>query len=221
MTNQLDNFLGVWFTVQQMLAKVRTATLVRVVSFTPGGGGLLAGTVAVQPLINQVSVAGDGVAHGIIYGLPYFRLQAGASAIVADPVAGDIGFAGIVDRDTSTVKASKTQANPGSSRRFDLADGVYFGGIGSLNGAPTEYVHLKNGAGVDVVTPGPATVTAGGAITITASTTITLSAGGKTWTFSAAGFGMSDGVYAETHVHSQANDSHGDTEPNTSGPIAP
>jgi hypothetical protein len=46
----------------------------------------------------------------------------------------------ICDRDSSAVKASKDIANPGSYRRFDLADGMYFGGF--LNGTPDQYVRF-------------------------------------------------------------------------------
>ena len=55
-----------------------------------------------------------------------------------DPTQGDIGLAIFADRDISSVRANRAQANPGSYRRFDMADGVYIGGI--LNGMPTQTV---------------------------------------------------------------------------------
>jgi hypothetical protein len=155
-----ENFNGIWFLVQQALNKISTNTLVKVISYTANpGGGLLSGTVNVQPLVNQVDPKGNATPHGQLYSLPYFRLQAGNSAIVIDPVAGDIGMAGFADHDISSVKSTAAQSNPGSSRRFDMSDGIYFGGIGSLNITPTEYLQMT-GAGVNLVTPGPFAITA-------------------------------------------------------------
>lgn len=203
--SDLENFSGIWFLVQQALNKISTNTLVKVVSFVPNpAGGLLAGTVNVQPLVNQVDPQGNATAHGVVYGLPYFRLQAGNSAIIADPAANDIGMAGFCSRDISSVKANAGQANPGSARTFDMSDGIYFGGIGSLNGAPTEYIQMT-GNGINVVSPGQ----------------IALKAQGKTWTLGTAGLTLSNGVVVETHIHTQGADSHGDTEENTNGPQNP
>jgi hypothetical protein len=45
----------------------------------------------------------------------------------------------VADRDISSVKATMGQANPGSARQYDFADGVYIGGLlGST--PPTQYV---------------------------------------------------------------------------------
>lgn len=50
---------------------------------------------------------------------------------------------------------------------------------------------------------------------------VTITAGGKTWVFNASGGTLSDGVVAETHIHHQGADSHGDTEQPTSAPVNP
>ncbi len=50
---------------------------------------------------------------------------------------------------------------------------------------------------------------------------VTITAAGKTWTFGSAGFTMANAVVAETHIHDQGVDSHGDTEQPTGGPITP
>jgi len=55
--------------------------------------------VSVQPLVNQVDGQGNPTQHGIINGVPVFRLQGGANAIIADPVAGDIGLLATASRD--------------------------------------------------------------------------------------------------------------------------
>lgn len=184
MTDARD-YNGLLFMFQQFFAKGATSTLVKVLSFTPAsGGGVLGGVVSVQPLVNQVDPAGNATPHGEITGVPYFRFQAGTSAIIIDPVPGDIGFAGFCSRDISTVKATAAQGNPGSFRQFSMSDAIYFGGIGSLNGAPTEFVKMSNGAGIEIMTSGPLSLTGGGKTVLIDSSGVTID--GKLW---------------ETHTH--------------------
>jgi hypothetical protein len=154
---------------RRLMAGNATAKLVKVVSCTNSGADAAVGTVDVQPLVNQIDGFGNATPHGQLYALPYFRLQGGASAIILDPVAGDLGLAIFCDRDSSSVVRTKAQANPGSRRMFDMADGLYLGGF--LNGAPTQYIQfLANGGGINVVSPQAVTVTAP-TITADASTT--------------------------------------------------
>lgn len=136
------------FVIQQALSRTRTMVLVKVVAVTNNGGVAPVGSVDVHPLVNMLDGAGVASPHGIILGLPYTRIQGGANAVIIDPAVGDIGWAAIADRDISSVKETKAQANPGSFRRFDMADGVYIGGI--LNGIPEQYVQM-NSDGVKVV----------------------------------------------------------------------
>jgi hypothetical protein len=140
------------FVIAQQLRKLNTVTLVKVIAVDTG-----AETVDVQPLVNQMTGTGTSVPHGTIYGVPYFRLQGGANAVIIDPQPGDIGMAAFCSRDISSVKATKAAALPGSHRIFDFADGLYFGGM--LNGTPTQTVAF-----------------AGGGITVTSPTKITLQA---------------------------------------------
>ena len=133
------------FIVRMILGQLATATVVRVEAVDAG-----AGTVDVLPLVNQVNGIGDAQAHGIIYGLPYVRIQGGVNAIIMDPLAGDLGLAVFANRDISAVKANKAPSNPASSRVMDWADGVYVGGI--LNAAPTQYVEFTD-AGVRMLSP--------------------------------------------------------------------
>lgn len=138
------------FLVQQMLARVNTATLVKVVSVTNAGGVEPVGFVDVQPLVNQLDGADKAVPHGVVRGLPYFRIQGGANAVILDPEVGDIGIAVFASKDISAVKATKAQANPGSSRRFNMADGMFLGGV--LNGTPSQYVQF-DASGITVNSP--------------------------------------------------------------------
>jgi hypothetical protein len=138
-TDGLDDFNVVSFIFSQLMAGTATAQLVLVKSVTPGAG-LLPPVVEVQPMVNQVGGDGTAVPHGPIYNIPVMRLQGGKSAIILDPVKGDIGVAVFAMRDISSVKANKAVSNPGSARRYDYADGLYLGGF--LNGVPTQYVQF-------------------------------------------------------------------------------
>jgi len=145
------------FLVQQLLGKLATTALVKIVAVSNSGGVSPVGTVDVLPLVNQVDGFGNGTAHGTIFGLPYFRLQGGANAVILDPQVGDIGIACFCSRDISTVKVTKTQANPASRRTFDWADGLYIGGV--LNGTPTQYVQFS-GDGITLTSPTKITLNA-------------------------------------------------------------
>lgn len=152
-----DEYGALMFVISQALARVSTATLVRVVSVTNDGGLSPVGFVDVQPLVNQLDGAGNAVPHAVLHQLPYFRLQGGTDAVILDPKVGDIGMAAFGSRDLSAVKASKQQANPGSWRTHDMADGLYFGGL--LNGTPVQYVQFTAN-GINVVSPSKVTVQA-------------------------------------------------------------
>lgn len=145
------------FIINSILAKMQTATLVKVIKCTNSGGLSAVGTVDVQVLVNLQTAVGVAITHDIIYGLPYFRIQGGSNAIILDPQPGDIGAAVFCSRDISSVVNAKGFANPGSNRKFDWADGLYFGGM--LNGVPTQYVQFTD-AGINVVSPTKVTVQA-------------------------------------------------------------
>src|SRR5439155_20845185 len=92
----------------------------------------------------------NAIPHGVVNGLPYVRMQGGKNAIILDPQVGDIGLAVFCDRDISSVQAARDFANPASSRRSDMADGVYIGGL--LNAIPNQYVMFTD-AGIKIVSP--------------------------------------------------------------------
>ena len=152
-----DEYGAMMFVIGQAVARLSTSTVVRVVAVTNAGGLAPVGFVDVQPLVNQLDGAGNAVPHGVLHHLPYFRLQGGTDAIILDPKVGDLGIAVFASRDISAVKASKAQANPGSWRSYDMADGLYVGGL--LNGTPVQYVQFTAG-GINVVSPSKVTVQA-------------------------------------------------------------
>jgi hypothetical protein len=128
------------FYVRQILAQYSTVKLVQVKAVHPGSGSPpVAGTVDVQPLVNQLDGAGNSTPHGTIFGLPCLRTSGGTGAIVIDPGVGDIGVALVCDRDSSAAVRSAGVANPGSHRMFDLADGIYLGSLLAAN-SPSFYL---------------------------------------------------------------------------------
>lgn len=143
-------FSTLQFLMRQVVNLMSTATIVKVAAVTNDGGIVPVGFVDLQPLVNLVDGAWQSVPHGVIYHCPYFRLQGGANAVIIDPEVGDLGIAIFADRDISSVMANKAQANPGSRRRFDMADGMYLGGV--LNGTPTQYVQMS-AAGIKLHSP--------------------------------------------------------------------
>jgi hypothetical protein len=136
------------FAIQQAINKMQTSTLVRIESCTNDGDLSPVGFVDVTPLVNQIDGAGNPTPHVTVYGLPYLRMQGGTSAIIIDPKPGDIGVAVFASRDISKVKSTKAQANPGSFRSYDFADGLYLGGM--LNAAPEQYIRFDD-SGITVV----------------------------------------------------------------------
>ncbi|KVH51265.1 hypothetical protein WJ39_08420 [Burkholderia diffusa] len=160
--------------VEQLLARVRTAYLAKVVAVA-GGGVNPAGTCDVQPLVGQLDGAGNVIAHGVIHGVPYLRLAGGANAVILDPQVGDIGLVAVCDRDTSSARATLAPAAPGSLRKHDLSDSVYVTTV--LSGVPQQYVALL-ADGIDIVSPTRIRLSAP-TIAIQASNDIGMTAGGE------------------------------------------
>jgi phage baseplate assembly protein gpV len=219
------------FVVAQLLSRVATSTLVRVVACSNSGGLSAVGTVDVQPVINLI--AGDDSAwpHGQLYRLPYVRAQGGANAIILDPKPGDIGLAVFASRDISAaksaagvahIKAADPQApgvNPGSARQFDMSDGLYVGGM--LNGVPTQFVQF-NDEGIRIHSPILVRVEAP-EIELEADTSVTVTApdialdGDVTvsGTVVAQGDVTGAGISLQTHIHGGVTSGGASTAPPT------
>lgn len=145
-----DEVTRLQFVVGQMIAEMQTVALVEVVGVSNDGGVSPVGTVDVRPLVHQMAGNRTAVPHGIIYKIPYMRLQGGANAIILDPQVGDIGMCGFCSRDSSTVVATRKAALPASLRKYNWSDGLYIGGF--LNGTPTQYIRFYDD-GIDIVSP--------------------------------------------------------------------
>ena len=145
-----DEITRLQFVVGQMIAEMQTVALVEVIGVSNDGGLSPVGTVDVRPLVHQMAGNRTAVPHGIIYKIPYMRLQGGANAIILDPQIGDIGMCGFCSRDSSTVVATRKAALPASLRKYNWSDGLYIGGF--LNGTPTQYIRFYDD-GIDIVSP--------------------------------------------------------------------
>ncbi len=165
---------NVAFVVRQMIARLETMRLVQVKAVHGNGDVAAPGTVDVLPLVNQADGGGYSKPHGTVYGIPWWRLQGGGSAVICDPEVGDIGFVAVSNRDISKVKATRAQADPGSYRRFDLADGVYVGAL--LGNAPTKYVLFASDR-IEVKHPAKITSIVGSASATLTTTSSTLAFG--------------------------------------------
>jgi len=116
------------FAIEQIASQVSTAFLAIVTKVSnPPGELAKVGTLSAQPLVNQVDGHGNATAHGVVHNLCYFRYTGGKNAVIIDPEVDDIGIVVLCDRDISSVKANQGIANPGSRRRHDMADGIFFG----------------------------------------------------------------------------------------------
>ena len=202
------------FIVRQALARVDTAKMVKVIAVHPGSGSPPgAGTVDVQPLVNQIDGNGYSIAHGTVFGLPYTRMQAGGFAVIADPVVGDVGVVVCCDRDISSVTSnSGAVANPGSRRQHNIADGVYLGAGGAYGKTPKSYIQANSNGGLTIVdafgnmiqtTSGGITLTpAGGTMNITGNLAVSGNVTDSSGTISLT-----------THIHSGVTTGGGDTGP--------
>ena len=138
------------FVMRSLLGDVRTSMPVKVTKVTNVGNVAAIGRVDIMPLVGQLDGDGQLIPHGTIYDVPYMRLQGGGSALIIDPVVGDIGIALFCDRDISAVKASKYAAQPGSLRKHDMSDAVYLGAI--LSTSPAQYIRFS-ASGIEIVAP--------------------------------------------------------------------
>ena len=196
---------GISFIVRALLSRIDTMKVVQVKAVHPGAGTPPApGTVDVQPLVNQIDFANppNATPHGIIYGLPFIRWQGGMWAVINDPAINDIGIIICADRDISTVKNTKAQANPGSFRRLNVADGVYLGGI--LNAVPAATYWLKPDGSLQVADAfGNVLQTSNTGFALTGNVAVTgnITASGTI----IAGLGGADQVGLTTHLHTSEN----------------
>lgn len=112
--------------------------------------------VDVIPLVTRTDPSGATIQNSEIFNVPVFRLQRGLSAVIMNPVPGDIGMIAICDRDNSIARANRKQSVPGSKRMHSKSDALYLGGF--LNQAPTQYVEFADNK-INIVAPNGVNIT--------------------------------------------------------------
>jgi hypothetical protein len=95
------------FVVRSIIGQHNFVALVKVINVTAPGGLALAGTVDVQPLVNQLDGRGNAIAHGVVNDLPYVRAQGGLNAIIMDPKS---GTSALLCSATATARRHKLRA---------------------------------------------------------------------------------------------------------------
>ncbi|HHH0512651.1 TPA: phage baseplate protein [Yersinia enterocolitica] len=113
--------------------------------------------VDVLPLVAEVRSSDRTIIQGSqIYNIPVWRLQRGGSAIIMDPVAGDIGLIAVSDVDISVARSARKESVPGSLRTHSQSDAIYFGGV--LNGQPTQFIEFADSE-LNITSPNPVNIT--------------------------------------------------------------
>ena len=176
--------------INNSLSGLRTAMPVKIISVSNNGGLSPIGTVNVQPMVSMLDGSGNAWPHGIIYTVPYMRIQGGANGIILDPAIGDIGIATVCDRDISTVQNTGKVSAPGSLRKNDMSDMVYLMTI--IGATPTQYVQF-NSTGINIVSPV--------AVSITAPAINTNGTWNHTGTLTATGDIIGAGTHLHIHTH--------------------
>ncbi|EMW3576434.1 phage baseplate protein [Yersinia enterocolitica] len=113
--------------------------------------------VDVLPLVAEVRSSDRTIIQGSqIYNIPVWRLQRGGSAIIMNPVAGDIGLIAVSDVDISVARSARKESVPGSLRSHSQSDAIYFGGV--LNGQPTQFIEFADSE-LNITSPNPVNIT--------------------------------------------------------------
>lgn len=111
--------------------------------------------VDVIPLVTRTDPSGATIQNSEIFNVPVFRLQRGVSAVIMNPVVGDIGMIAICDRDNSIARANRKQSVPGSKRMHSKSDALYLGGF--LNNQPSQFIEFADGE-INITTPNPVNI---------------------------------------------------------------
>lgn len=149
------------FTFERLLSGAFFIELVKVQAVRGAAPNLVVDAI---PLVTRTDQSGAMIQNSTIFNIPVFRLQRGGSAIIMNPVVGDIGMIAICDRDTTLVRANRKESVPGSGRKHSKSDALYLGGF--LNDQPTQFIEFADGA-INITTPNPVNITCSSA-TVTA-----------------------------------------------------
>lgn len=137
----VNPYNGLIYIINSCINKVETADLVRVIEVNEDN------TVDVEQLVASFDADNKIMPISQIYNVRYFEWQYGANVIKAKPSVGDIGLIIACKRDISNAE----NGTVGSHRTFNLADGIYIGGICGLNQSATQKIEFTD-SGIDIET---------------------------------------------------------------------
>lgn len=149
---QMNDAESMSYTFDMLMSGFFFIEIVKVLEIRGEAPGLV---VDVLPLVSRQSKSGGIVVNSPVYDVPVFRLQRGNSAIVMNPVAGDIGMIAVCDRDTTLARANLKESVAGSNRKHNKSDAIYFGGL--LNIIPNQVIEFTDGA-INISTPNPVNI---------------------------------------------------------------
>lgn len=136
-TNQLE------YAINSILLNVNTVLPCKILSIENN-------RASVQSIINMLDAQGNPLAYPIIHDVPIIQIVGGNAGIIIEYVVNDIVAVGFSQRDISTIKSTWATGNPGSYRKFSLADAIIIGKLS--NELPT--VHVKiTAAGIEILAP--------------------------------------------------------------------
>ncbi|NNS07347.1 phage baseplate protein [Erwinia sp. JH02] len=113
--------------------------------------------VDVLPLVAEIRNSDRTIIMGSeVFNVPVWRLQRGSSAIIMNPVVGDIGMIAVCDNDTTVARKTRKESVPGSNRKHSLSDAIYLGGI--INSEPTQFIEFADSE-LNITSPNPVNIT--------------------------------------------------------------
>lgn len=170
---RLDGYQSLLFLINSVVNNINTAELVRVIAVDEEKK-----QIDVIPIVAKPDSEGQKIEPSPIYGIKYIEWQYGTNAIIATPVINDIGLMVVCTKDVSSIESGLV----GSYRRYNLADGIYFGGLCGFNQTPTQFIKFDEN-GIEITSPTALTVNAQ-TMTVNAQKSATVIAG-ETATISA------------------------------------
>lgn len=108
------------------------------------------------PLVTRTTNTGAPIPNAQVYGASVFRLQRGSSAIIMNPVVGDIGIALYCDKDSDNARRDRISGSPNTTRCHSRIDALYLGGL--LNQQPVQFIEFADSA-INITSPNPVNVT--------------------------------------------------------------
>ncbi|HDL6759489.1 TPA: phage baseplate protein [Yersinia enterocolitica] len=129
---------------------------IEIVEVTAVGGAAPNLVVDVIPLVTRTDQSGAMIPNSEVFNVPVWRLQRGNSAIIMNPVPGDIGMIAVCDRDNSLARSNRRQSVPATNRAHSKSDAIYLGGL--LNNEPSQFIEFADGA-INITSPNPVNIT--------------------------------------------------------------